>query len=420
MVAELKLSEKMPLENNKNNGHAETKFHNYLSLAIIVLASFTVSVSSGANAILFPTTMQAEKFSNSLIGSILSLEVGASIGVCLLILPLFRRINIQVALVLSTILRIASLLTLANQHSLYAWIVMVFIHGLGIFTFLLILQIWINSIAFTKYRGLMLSMYGTAISLGIAAGPVVYRYLPELNPIITRLWLSHGLPLDKPEVYGGFIVSAVISAFALILPLLGFSLTPKYKIKKGIKLFPILKKSQSVLFAIALGGVSFFGVAAFITLYGLRNGLAVEDAALLLSSFMLGSLLLEAPISFLSDFFDRRYVIVVAVLLSIVCAVFLPIAIYEKYQAYLLLFIWGGIIGAIYSMVLAVIGDTYAGAELVTANAGYSLMEGLGGAMGVFLIGLAMDAFDSDGLPYIIMLAGIVYFSYALTRYRVE
>jgi MFS family permease len=420
MVTELNLPDKMPLENNKNNSQAETNFHNYLSLAIIVLASFIVSVSSGANAILFPITMQAEKFSNSLIGSILSLEVGASIGVCLLILPLFRRTNIQVALALSTILRIASLLILANQHSLLAWIIMVFIHGVGIFTFLLILQIWINSIAFTKYKGLMLSMYGTAISLGIAAGPIVYRYLPELNPLVTNLWLSHGLPLDKPDVYGGFIVSAVISAFALILPLLGFSLTPKFKIKNEIKLFPILKKSQSVLFAIALGGVSFFGVSAFITLYGLRNGLAVEDAALLLSSFMLGSLLLEMPISFLSDFFDRRYVIVVAVLLSIVCAVFLPIAIYEKYQAYLLLFIWGGIIGSVYSMVLAVIGDTYAGAELVTANAGYSLMEGLGGAIGVFLIGLAMDTFDSDGLPYIIMLAGIAYFSYALTRYRVE
>jgi MFS family permease len=399
---------------------AEKSSRGYLSLGIIVLATFVVSVSSGINAVLFPITMQAEEFSNSLIGSVLSLEVAASIGICLLISPLLRKMNIQIALILSTVLRIVPLFILANRHGLYTWIGMVFVHGVGVFTFLLILQIWANSISFAKFKGVMLSLYDIAISLGVAAGPVVYRWLPELTPAVTKWWLSHGLPLDAPDVYGGFLISAIISALAVLLPVAGYALTPVFKMDKNIKLFPILKRSQAVLFAVMLGGVSYFGVSAFVTLYGLRNGMDVQHAALLLTSFMLGSILLEAPITFISDLFDRRYVIVFAVLLSILCAVFLPIAIYVKYQAYLLLFIWGGIIGAIYSMVLACIGETYTGAELVTANAGYSLMEGLGGAAGVFLIGLAMDIFSSDGLPYIIMLAGILYFSYALTRYRVE
>jgi MFS family permease len=103
-----------------------------------------------------------------------------------------------------------------------------------------------------------------------------------------------------------------------------------------------------------------------------------------------------------------------------VCAVYLPIAIYVNYQAWVLLFIWGGVIGAMYSIALALIGERFEGEELVAANAGYSVMDSAGGTAGILLIGFSMDTFGSDGLPYVIMLASIIYFSFALTRYRVE
>ena len=101
------------------------------------------------------------------------------------------------------------------------------------------------------------------------------------------------------------------------------------------------------------------------------------------------------------------------------CAVYLPIAIYETYQAWALLFVWGGTIGAIYSVVLARLGDIFTGEDLIPANAGYSLMDGLGGTIGILLIGVSMQAFGSDGLSYVIMLASFIYFSFAVTRYKV-
>lgn len=180
-----------------------------------------------------------------------------------------------------------------------------------------------------------------------------------------------------------------------------------------------IMRAKGPMFAVAMGGVSIFGVTAFITLYGIRNDLSLADATLLLTCFMLGSLFLEAPLTWLSDFFDRRYVIVGSSFLSMICAVYLPIAIYVNYQAWILLFIWGGVIGAIYSTALALIGDRFEGEELVAANAGYSIMDAAGGTVGILLIGFLMDAFGADGLPYVIMFASILYFSFALTRYKV-
>ena len=102
-----------------------------------------------------------------------------------------------------------------------------------------------------------------------------------------------------------------------------------------------------------------------------------------------------------------------------VCAVYLPIAIYVNYQAWILVFIWGGVVGSIYSLALTIVGEQFEGEDLIGANAGYSVMEGLGGTAGILLIGFCMDILGADGLPYVIMFSSILYFSFALTRYRV-
>ena len=179
--------------------------------------------------------------------------------------------------------------------------------------------------------------------------------------------------------------------------------------------------NKGAMFSICMAGVSQFGVAAFITIYGLKNGLSIADSALLLTSFMLGSLILEVPIAWLSDYFDRRYFIVMCSFACMVCAVCLPIAIYVPLQAWVLVFIWGGVIAGIYSVSLAIIGDKYEeDDEVIASNAGYSLMESVGGTLGIIVIGLSMQHLGTDGMPYTIMLASVLYFSFALTRYRID
>ena len=135
---------------------------------------------------------------------------------------------------------------------------------------------------------------------------------------------------------------------------------------------------------------------------------------------MLGSILLEVPTAWVSDFFDRRYVMIVLVFMSLICAAYLPIAIYTPYIAWGLLFLWGGVIGGLFSVCLAMTAERFSGEHLISANAAFSIMDNIGGMIGILLIGVSMDLFGSDGLPYVIMLAGVVYFSFALTRYQVR
>ncbi|NHQ61098.1 MFS transporter [Chlorobium sp. BLA1] len=396
-------------------------------LLLSVLATFLLCVARGMAAVMIPITLQDRGSSSSMIGVVMALETIAALLISLSFPFLLRFVNMKAGLVLSTVLRIPSLFLLAFTSNIYIWTFAVFLNSIGCFMFMILLQTWIAGMKFKSNKGLMVALYSTSISLGFAFGPLLIDYskwiLLLLMPSVRDLLIT-GSHISA-ATSGGlnvrfvFLLSALLSFSALLPILAGLYMVPSFRIKGGVGIWKSIMHTKGPMFAIAMAGVSYFGVCAFITLYGMRNSLPLHESALLLSCFMMGALLLEAPLTWVSDFIDRRYVIVIAAFMTMICAVYLPIAIYVNYQAFILLFLWGGVTGAIYSTSLALIGDKYEGDELVSANAGYSIMEASGGTAGILLIGSAMEVLGSDGLPYVIMLASILYFSFALTRYRV-
>jgi MFS family permease len=398
-----------------------------ISLLLNVAATFLVSVSMGMNAVLFPVTMETNGISTTLIGFILATETIAALGICFLLPKLLKYLGMRFSLVAVTLFRVPPLLFLPFFDDVSFWLVAIFVHGIGAFTFLILMQTWVNSLKFRKNAGLMIALYGTAVSLGLALGPLVLRFIDEWNLLDTSfgayfLGLVLQFGFDEAHVANGlrYCISALISTLAVAPILLGLWLVPRFQFKGKARIWRSVMLAKGPMFAVAMAGVSLFGVTSFITIFGLRNGLSLSDASLLLTAFMLGSLILEVPLTWLSDYFDRRYIIVLNAFLCMVCAVYLPIAIYETHQAWTLLFIWGGVIGSIYSTSLTMIGERFSDEDLVTANAGYSIMESGGGTIGILLIGAAMALVGPDGLPYVIMFSSIVYFSFALTRYQVD
>ena len=409
---------------NKNDGIPK------MQIVIVVLnatATFLASIAMGMSTIIIPVTLQHYNVTVTMIGVIMAIQTFVSLLAGFYFPASVRFFGMRRGLVLTTVLRVPPLLVLAFTSNIYIWIVAIVINGAGYFAFLMLLQTWISGINFKSNKGLMVSIYSTAISVGLAIGPIVLAFSDDISPmilpffksVITHVGLAvQSTPYEAKNQFN-FILSGLFSLAALVPVLIGLSFVPDFKFDGKAHIWKTITHAKGPMFAIAMGGVSFFGVCTFITLYGIKNNLPLNESALLLTCFMMGSVLLETPLTWISDFIDRRYVIVIASFLSMVCAVYLPIAIYVTYQAYILLFLWGGVIGAVYSTSLALIGDKYTGQELIAANAGYSVMEAAGGVAGTLLIGFAMDLLGSDGLPYVIMLSSILYFSFALTRYKV-
>ena len=62
-----------------------------------------------------------------------------------------------------------------------------------------------------------------------------------------------------------------------------------------------------------------------------------------------------------------------------------------------LLFVWGGVVAALYTVGLAHLGSQLSGHELASANAAFVLCYGVGMVLGPQAIGLGMDAFGPSG-----------------------
>ena len=388
-----------------------------LSTFISTLSAFLASIPIGMNAIIFPTTMEIHGFSNTVIGIIMSAEAAIAIPICFLLPQLLTTVGLLRGFIFSSFLCVPAAILLSYVSDEPSWFLLVLIYGSGVFLFLVLLQIWVNSISISKYRGLTVALFGVSTSLGLAMGPIILQFIEWFKLSLSEYsWISKilvNVSLQLPFVVGAGISLVATAPMVFIVPWI-----PLYKQHQSSHLFQLVRRSPAIMFAVSMGAASHFGVSSFIVLYGMHNGFSLEEASFLFTAFILGSLLLEIPLGWLSDFLDRRYIVIIIVFLNMACAVYLPIAIYVSYQVWILMLIWGGVTGALYSICLAIIGERFKD-ELIAATATYSMMDNIGGTLGILMIGVAMDAFGVDGFPYVIMLVNILYFSFALTRYRV-
>ena len=374
----------------------------WLEVVGLIVATAIVQAAVGFNTVLFPVRLEDYGFSKSLIGICLSFEVASVLVIVGSINSIIFRLGLVGTVSLATGGRLLMLLILSQTHSFPLWCLSIFGFGLSTYVILIALQTWINGVPLQRYRGLVIGCFSSALSLGTASGPIV---------------------LNMVGVGGGprpFQVSMGIVAlsFLVVLPLLRFapviSTQPRLRLRYVIRMAPVPMMSSLV------GGVTFFGLPAFLTLYGMMNGLSVERAALLLTAFMVGSVTLGLVVSALSDHVNRTLLIVSCVLVGVVCAVYLPLGIYNYPIALGLLYVWGGAAGGIYATGLATVGHLFRQEDQVSANVAYSIMDNLGGVLAVILIGFLMGAGIADGIVYVTVLTALVYFIYCLSQLRAE
>ena len=78
--------------------------------------------------------------------------------------------------------------------------------------------------------------------------------------------------------------------------------------------------------------------------------------------------------------------------------------------------LWIGLFTGTYIVAMTIVGQRFQGADLVTANASFGFLWGLGMLIGPFLSGSAMDIWDPHGFPGV--LAAVTAMVLAIALYR--
>ncbi|MCP9815570.1 MFS transporter [Synechococcus sp. GreenBA-s] len=369
-----------------------------VAVAALVLATAVVQAAVGFNTVLFPVRLEAYGFSKGLIGLCLAFEMGAVVAIVSSIDWILARLGLVGTMALATGVRLAVLLLLPGSNSLPLWCLGVFCFGIGTYLCLISLQTWVNAVPLGRLRGVVSGCYSSALSLGTASGPILFNQV--------------GSAAGSQAFQANMLI--VVLALLLVVPFLNRQ--PRIASQGRLRLGYAIRMAKVPMLSSFVGGVTFFGLPAFLTLYGMMNGLSVQRASLLLTAFMLGSVSLGLLISSLSDRINRTLLTILCVLVGVVCAVYLPLGIYNYGIALGLLFVWGGAAGGIYATGLATVADLFRQEDQVSANVAYSILDNVGGIFGVLLIGALMGAGIADGIVYVIVLTALSYFIYCLAQ----
>ncbi|QPN64223.1 MFS transporter [Synechococcus sp. CBW1004] len=369
-----------------------------IAVVALILATAVIQAAVGFNTVLFPVRLESYGFSKGLIGLCLAFEMGAVVSIVSSIDQILARLGLVGTMALATGVRLVMLLLLSGTRSLPIWCVGVFCFGIGTYLCLISLQTWVNAVPLGRLRGLVSGCYSSALSLGTASGPILFNQV------------------GSAEGNQAFQANMLIVLVALLLIVPFLNQAPRICGQGRLRLGYVIRMAKVPMLSSFVGGVTFFGLPAFLTLYGMMNGLTVQRASLLLTAFMLGSVSLGLLISSLSDRINRTLLTILCVLVGVICAVYLPLGIYNYGIALSLLFVWGGAAGGIYATGLATVADLFRQEDQVSANVAYSILDNIGGIFGVLLIGLLMGAGVSDGIVYVIVLTAVSYFIYCLAQ----
>lgn len=295
------------------------------------------------------------------------------------ITPLARRFGAVPLLIAAAFVSAISLVGFYVIEPFWAWFPLRFLlHG-GLATLFVLSEFWINSLAPPKRRGLLLGIYATILSFGFATGPLI-------------------LKLTGSQGFAPFAIGAAVLAAAAIPFFAARRLDPALEEKpsKGVFAFVVALPTATVA-VLAFGAVE-AGGTSLLPVYGVRLGHAEGDAALFVTAVAVGNMLTQIPLGLLADRVDRLKVLGLCALGGLVGAAALPFVAHSVPATLVLLVVWGGIIGGLYTVGLVHLGSRYSGTDLAAANAAFVMMYAAGMTLGLPTLGAGLDIWNPHGI----------------------
>ena len=339
----------------------------------LLVAIFVLMAGSGFLSTLIAIRLETAGASAGMIGLVAtSYFAGLTLG-SLRVERLISRIGHIRAFAAFVTVYSASSLTYAIIDSAGVWTFLRFIDGFAMAGVFVCLESWLNKQASQHNRSTVLAVYMIALYCGQAAG----QFLLNLDG-------------DEPDL--PFMISAVLLSLALLPVLLTRMEQPTIENIVPFSLRRLYTVSPLGIVGTLITGAilgAFYGLGA---VYIQRIGMGLSQVALFTSLVIAGGVVMQYPLGFLSDRFDRRLVVIACFLaVAAICAP-LAMTILPGFATVVIGSAFGGFAFALYPLCVAHSNDHLAEDERIGASSGLVLTYSAGAAAGPLMgsAGLAM------------------------------
>ncbi|RJF87546.1 MFS transporter [Oleomonas cavernae] len=281
-------------------------------------------------------------------------------------------------------------LGLALVDDPYVWTVLRAASGFcsaGLYT---VAESWLNSRATVATRGAVLAAYMITDKLAYSGGQGIVASGDPATPLL-------------------FVVSGLILAFCLVPVSLSTAEAPQASGRSRYGFRQLMRVSPLGIAATAGSGLANTAVSLAGPIYAAAIGLDTGQIALFMSMLFLGGLALQWPIGWLSDHFDRRLILLGALVATCLTAVGMAVVGRSAEMLYLMGFLYGGAAFVIYPLAVGHANDMIAPDQVVAVSAGLLMSWAIGSVGGPPIAGLMMGWVGPSGLfIYVAVVTGLL------------
>ena len=370
-----------------------------LSVRSLLLAVLILMSASGLLPTLIAFRLQDAGVRVVLIGVVgTAYFAGLTIG-SLRVGPLIQRVGHIRSFAAFVSLFSAATLACGLYTGIIAWSILRLLQGFSMAGVLVCVESWLNDRATTESRGTILAAYMVALYAGQASG----QFLLHLGNI------SPAMP---------FMAASILLSLAVIPVVITHVPGPLLTESPALSLRRLYDISPLGVVGVMANGLMLGAFYSLAAVYAGKRGLDRQATATLTSTVLFGGILLQWPIGWASDRFDRRRVIIATFAGTFVSSAAITVVRGPGDALFVLGVLFGGMSFSLYPLCVAHTNDRLNPDERVGAGGGLVLVYSVGAAVGPVAAALVMTPLGASGLFAFIAFCAAIGGGFGLWRQR--
>ncbi len=353
----------------------------FFSQAMRVVAIFQsilfITIGHGMLMICLPLALQANEVSTGGIGSVMA---GYSLGL-LLGSIISQRIVARLGYFRTYVLMLTLVMISVGVHGMTSNMFITFLlrvfFGIALISIFIMMESWLNGLSDALNRGKIFSIYQIFYGVGFAVAPVLYQFGSSFN-------------------YNVYFIVMIIMATG-VLPLT-ISRLPAPELSEQIErksIMSVWRLSPEIFTTVFFAGIIFTATVSLTAVYAVNRFQDGWLLTLILSSYAIGSLIMQFPVGWLADRYRKPLISMVLMLLGVLANSVIYFSHQVAFTDALILIaflIAGGAAACMYPLSITHIYDYIDSENSISWIASIQLIYGIGSLLGPIAMGFMMDA----------------------------
>jgi MFS family permease len=272
----------------------------------------------------------------------------------------------------------------------WIWLILRFMGGLATAGIFIVIESWLLSIGTTKIRGQILAYYMISLYAAQALGQFMIN-------------------MSDPDTLMLFAITAMLSSLSVIPVALTKVPMPEISEPSSLSFKKLFKVSASGVLGSFCSGLILGALYGLLPLAIIQKMGNASDVALFMALVIFGGMFLQYPVGRLSDYIERRLILMIVSILTVIASTIIIFSFNNIYAAYVVSFILGGLTFTLYPLSISHACDGLESKDIISGTQGILLAYSIGATGGPFIAPIFMNLFGSNGLfLYFITIGAIL------------